>query len=89
MRVVVQDTTFEMERRRNRPEKYDREVVQNTVEALKRIKEIRVKRQEKFWEQRSVHSLPLHTTVHYCAPLCHHCVIVLESTGQDSTAVLC
>lgn len=49
---LAEDTTFEMERRRNRPEKYNREVVQSTVEALKRIKEIRAKRQEKFWEQR-------------------------------------
>lgn len=60
--VAVQDTTFEMERRRNRPEKYDREVVQSTVEAMKRITEIRAKRQERFWEQRSV----LYTTVHHC-----------------------
>eukprot|EP00897_Mesotaenium_endlicherianum_P005348 jgi/Mesen1/4841/ME000244S04015 len=46
------DSTFEMERRRNRPERYDRQVVQDTVKAMKRIEEIRLKRQEKFWEKR-------------------------------------
>ncbi|CAI5931483.1 unnamed protein product [Closterium sp. NIES-64] len=46
------DTTFEMERRRNRPERYDRNVVATTVAAMKRIDELRVKRQAKFWEKR-------------------------------------
>ncbi|KAH7388047.1 hypothetical protein KP509_16G054800 [Ceratopteris richardii] len=46
------DATFELERRRNRPERYDRNVVQNTIKALKRIEEIRLKREEKFWENR-------------------------------------
>lgn len=41
-----------MERRRNRPEKYNREVVQKTVKAMQRIKDIRVKRQDRFWEAR-------------------------------------
>ena len=41
---LAEDSTFEMERRRNRPEQYNREVVQKTVNAMKRIKDIRVKR---------------------------------------------
>jgi large subunit ribosomal protein L24e len=49
---LAEDSTFEMERRRNRPEKYNREVVQKTVNAMKRIKDIRVKRQDRFWEAR-------------------------------------
>ena len=49
---LAEDSTFEMERRRNRPEKYNREVVQKTVKAMKRIKDIRVKRQDRFWEAR-------------------------------------
>lgn len=48
----VQDTTFEMERRRNRPEKYNREVVAKTLNAIKKISKIRVRRQERFYEQR-------------------------------------
>ncbi|CAI5499852.1 unnamed protein product [Closterium sp. Naga37s-1] len=49
---LAADTTFEMERRRNRPERYDRNVVATTVAAMKRIDELRVKRQAKFWEKR-------------------------------------
>lgn len=36
----MQDTTFEMERRRNRPEKYNRELVQKTVKAMEKITEV-------------------------------------------------
>eukprot|EP00270_Netrium_digitus_P009672 TRINITY_DN2952_c1_g1_i1.p1 TRINITY_DN2952_c1_g1~~TRINITY_DN2952_c1_g1_i1.p1 ORF type:complete len:173 (-),score=67.98 TRINITY_DN2952_c1_g1_i1:325-843(-) len=49
---MAEDTTFEMERRRNRPERYDRNVVANTLKAMKRIDEIRVKRAARFWERR-------------------------------------
>eukprot|EP00250_Pteridium_aquilinum_P025267 c3045_g1_i1 orf=131-646(+) len=49
---LTQDATFEFERKRNRPERYDRNVVENTIKAMKRIEEIRVKREEKFWESR-------------------------------------
>jgi hypothetical protein len=38
----AQDTTFEMERRRNRPEKYNREVVQQTVKAMEKIAEVQI-----------------------------------------------
>ena len=38
--MALQDTTFEMERRRNRPEKYNREVVQKTVKAMEKIAEV-------------------------------------------------
>lgn len=38
----MQDTTFEMEKRRNRPEKYNRELVHKTVKAMERISEVRV-----------------------------------------------
>ena len=36
----MQDTTFEMEKRRNRPEKYNRELVHKTVKAMERISEV-------------------------------------------------
>ena len=38
----MQDTTFEMEKRRNRPEKYNRELVHKTVKAMERISEVRL-----------------------------------------------
>jgi len=49
---LAEDATFEMERKRNRPEKYNRELVSTTVKAMKRIKDIRVARQDRFYEER-------------------------------------
>lgn len=49
---LIEDATFEMERRRNRPEKYDREVVHKTVQAMKKVTDIRTTRQERHHEKR-------------------------------------
>lgn len=49
---MAEDTTFEMERRRNRPEKYNRELVAKTLTAIKKIDKIRSRRQERFYETR-------------------------------------
>lgn len=49
---LAEDATFEMERRRNRPEKYDRELVGKTLTAIKKIEKIRTRRQERFHEGR-------------------------------------
>ncbi|GAQ85903.1 60S ribosomal protein L24 homolog [Klebsormidium nitens] len=46
------DATFELERKRNRPERYDRNVVEQTVKAMKKIAEVREKRESRFWEKR-------------------------------------
>jgi large subunit ribosomal protein L24e len=50
---LAEDATFEMERRRNRPEKYDRELVKTTVRAVEKIAGIRKKRQDRFHEKRA------------------------------------
>ncbi|PKA47431.1 putative ribosome biogenesis protein RLP24 [Apostasia shenzhenica] len=42
---MTQDSTFEFERRRNRPERYDRNVAQETLKAIKKIDKIRVDRE--------------------------------------------
>ncbi|GBF91643.1 ribosome biogenesis protein-like [Raphidocelis subcapitata] len=49
---LAEDATFEMERRRNRPEKYDRELVKKTVQAVEKISGIRKKRQDRHHERR-------------------------------------
>jgi hypothetical protein len=36
----VQDATFELERRRNRPEKYDRQLMHKTVQAMQKVDEV-------------------------------------------------
>jgi large subunit ribosomal protein L24e len=42
---LVVDSTFEFEKRRNRPVKYDRDLVATTVAAMRRIEEIKQRRQ--------------------------------------------
>lgn len=49
---LAEDATFELERRRNRPEKYDREAVHKTLQAIGKIDKIRTRRQERFYEKR-------------------------------------
>jgi len=51
---LAEDATFEMERRRNRPEKYDRDLLKKTVKAVEKISEIRKKRQDRYHEKRMV-----------------------------------
>jgi len=46
------DTTFTFEKIRNRPVKYNRELVSTTLRAMKRIAEIRQKRQDRFYHRR-------------------------------------
>lgn len=49
---LAQDATFEMERRRNRPVKYDRRLVHSVVKSIDKIATIREKRQERHWMAR-------------------------------------
>lgn len=46
------DATFDFERRRNVPVRYDRDLMQTTVEAIKTVTEIRQKRERKFYVDR-------------------------------------
>eukprot|EP01039_Chlorochromonas_danica_P004189 gene4189-4602_t len=46
------DSTFEFEKRRNRPIKYNREKMEQTLKAMKRVSEIQQKRQELFFKMR-------------------------------------
>ena len=46
------DSTFEFEKRRNRPLKYNRELMGQTLQAMQRVKEIQTQREERFFENR-------------------------------------
>jgi len=46
------DTTFEFEKKRNVPEKYNREMVDKTIKAMKRVEDIKQKREQAFWDKR-------------------------------------
>jgi len=46
------DSTIEFEKRRNVPVRYNRDLVQTTVKAMKRIAEIKQRREHAFWKHR-------------------------------------
>eukprot|EP00339_Tiarina_fusa_P003581 CAMPEP_0117030078 /NCGR_PEP_ID=MMETSP0472-20121206/21720_1 /TAXON_ID=693140 ORGANISM="Tiarina fusus, Strain LIS" /NCGR_SAMPLE_ID=MMETSP0472 /ASSEMBLY_ACC=CAM_ASM_000603 /LENGTH=119 /DNA_ID=CAMNT_0004738011 /DNA_START=204 /DNA_END=563 /DNA_ORIENTATION=+ len=46
------DTTLEFEKKRNRPLKYDRELIGSTIKAMKRISEIKHNREARHIERR-------------------------------------
>eukprot|EP00899_Mesostigma_viride_P025835 jgi/Mesvir1/6436/Mv19521-RA.1 len=50
--VHLQDSVFEMERQRNRPVRYDRNLMAATVSAMKKVAEVREKRQSRFYDNR-------------------------------------
>ncbi|BAT92050.1 hypothetical protein VIGAN_07070800 [Vigna angularis var. angularis] len=50
---MTQDSTFEFERKRNRPERYDRNVAENVLKAIPKIDKIRVTREERHHKNRS------------------------------------
>ncbi|URD97993.1 Ribosome biogenesis protein [Musa troglodytarum] len=49
---MTQDSTFEFERKRNRPERYDRNVTEMTLKAIKKIDKIRVTREAQHHKMR-------------------------------------
>ena len=49
---MTQDSTFEFERKRNRPERYDRNLAENTLKAIKKIDKVRVEREARHHAKR-------------------------------------
>ncbi|EFA75487.1 ribosomal protein L24-like protein [Heterostelium album PN500] len=49
---MVVDKTFEFEKKRNRPVKYDRDLVMNTIKAMKVVQRIKSAREERFYKLR-------------------------------------
>ena len=46
------DSTFEFEKKRNKPVRYDRELMGATIRAMKRVSEIQQAREARFYENR-------------------------------------
>jgi large subunit ribosomal protein L24e len=46
------DTTFDFEKRRNRPFKYDRDLMGKTILAMRRVDQVRGQREQRFFENR-------------------------------------
>ena len=51
---AFQDSTIDFEKRRNVPVRYDRELIQTTVKAMKRVGEIKARRERAFFKHRCV-----------------------------------
>lgn len=49
---MIIDSTFEFEKRRNVPVRYDRELIKSTIKAMQRVGEIRKRREHTFWKHR-------------------------------------
>ncbi|XP_057737199.1 probable ribosome biogenesis protein RLP24 [Arachis stenosperma] len=49
---MTQDSTFEFERKPNRPERYDRNLAKNVLKAIPKIEKIRVTREERHHKNR-------------------------------------
>lgn len=49
-----QDSTIDFEKRRNVPVRYDRELMKTTITAMKRVGEIKQRRERAFWKSRCV-----------------------------------
>ena len=46
------DSTFEFEKRRNKPVRYDRDLMSATISAMKRVAEIQQARESRFYDKR-------------------------------------
>mmetsp|Transcript_29725 Transcript_29725/g.79878 ORF Transcript_29725/g.79878 Transcript_29725/m.79878 type:complete len:158 (+) Transcript_29725:44-517(+) len=49
---MARDTTFDFERLRHRPVKYDRDLTKTTVRAMERVQKIKERREKAFWDKR-------------------------------------
>ncbi|RYR32047.1 hypothetical protein Ahy_B01g057033 isoform A [Arachis hypogaea] len=49
---MTQDSTFEFERKQNRPERYDRNLAENVLKAIPKIEKIRFTREERHHKNR-------------------------------------
>ena len=50
--VKSQDSTIDFEKHRNVPVRYDRDLVLSTLQAMKRIAEVKKRREHAFWKNR-------------------------------------
>lgn len=50
--VALQDSTFEFEKRRNEPVKYDRNLMSATLRTMKRVAQVQRQREERYYRNR-------------------------------------
>lgn len=79
---MLKDSTFEFERKRNRPERYDRNLTENTLKAIKKIDKVRVDREARHHAMRFSLYIYFIGAAHFLVVAIFLLIIVLK-TGQD------
>jgi len=81
---MPQDSTIDFEKRRNIPVRYDRELVQTTIKAMKKVTEIKAKRDRVFFKHRYA---PLPRFLKFLLTPCQHgcCTREAESSSQEGS----
>lgn len=80
---LEKDTTFEFERKRNRPERYDRNLAENTLKAIKKIDKVRSDRAANHIEKRFyIHLIITFTRQHYQMYFFFNLQILIEFFGR-------
>ena len=51
-RELTMDRTLEFEKRRNRPQRYNRELWEKTVKAIKKVEEVKTAREKRMYQRR-------------------------------------
>jgi large subunit ribosomal protein L24e len=59
-RELVNDKTLEFEKRRNRPVKYNRELWEKTVKAIRKVEEVKAAREKRMYQRRMMGSRKKH-----------------------------
>ncbi len=85
--MCQQDKTFDFERKRNRPVKYDRELYQTTLAAMTRVQEIKEKREAKFYKVRCAHQLDKFCSGRRLATLNTFCLMHLMRTNKPNRRI--
>ncbi|KIJ44232.1 hypothetical protein M422DRAFT_30398 [Sphaerobolus stellatus SS14] len=77
------DSTFEFEKRRNIPVRYDRNLMETTIKAMKRVAEIRKKREHMFWKHRMSAAREKHRTARAKKQLARESIKLVQPMASE------
>jgi large subunit ribosomal protein L24e len=95
---MATDSTFEFEKRRHEPQKYDRNLMKKTLVAMKKIQQIKSAREERFYKNRMAGNKALEKKLAIkdikqgidlvVAPLARKKAVINEATPQTLKAAV-
>ena len=80
---MVCDPVLDFEKRRNEPVRYNRFTMMKTVQAMKRINEIKETRQKRFWQKRMEKAKNLHVMKSVETELEKHVDLITDETVKS------